>query len=134
MSEPVDPATIEEIVGVRRHGIRHLGRAVSEQATVYVLHSHVCRDEGRDLRNCDYSRALDAGIDLVRWAGMEDTPVLLRIEDGKLVPEALPSGPVCPECRAGKHGNCDSQAWDEWTDMPTSCLCWTRGHHQEQQT
>lgn len=30
---------------------------------------------------------------------------------------------VCPECAAGKHGNCDGSAWDFLTDEPTSCPC-----------
>jgi hypothetical protein len=30
---------------------------------------------------------------------------------------------VCPECRAGKHGNCDGEAWDDAIDAPTACHC-----------
>lgn len=30
---------------------------------------------------------------------------------------------VCPECRAGKHGNCDGYAWDDQLDEPTACSC-----------
>lgn len=31
--------------------------------------------------------------------------------------------PVCPECKAGKHRNCDTTAWDFETDEPTACRC-----------
>jgi len=32
--------------------------------------------------------------------------------------------PVCPECRAGKHGNCDGTALDTKTDEITTCICY----------
>lgn len=31
--------------------------------------------------------------------------------------------PCCPECRDGKHGNCDGTAWDNVRDRPTDCRC-----------
>lgn len=62
MSDLVPADQIEQIVGARRHKLAHLGRAVSAEQTVYVLHSFACRDSGIDLRTCVYSRALDAGI------------------------------------------------------------------------
>ena len=30
---------------------------------------------------------------------------------------------VCPECAAGKHLNCNGQAWDREKDEPTNCAC-----------
>lgn len=30
---------------------------------------------------------------------------------------------ICPECRAGKHVNCNGQAWDSEKDEPTQCGC-----------
>lgn len=30
---------------------------------------------------------------------------------------------ICPECRAGKHGNCDGSAWDDLRDAITECGC-----------
>ena len=36
--------------------------------------------------------------------------------------------PSCPECRSGKHQNCDGQAWDAVKDEPTSCACAEEGH------
>jgi hypothetical protein len=38
--------------------------------------------------------------------------------------------PVCPECRDGKHFNCTTGAWDDFTDTPTYCRCWQRGHEE----
>lgn len=35
---------------------------------------------------------------------------------------------VCPECRDGKHRNCEGTAWSDETDSPTSCACVGRGH------
>ena len=34
----------------------------------------------------------------------------------------------CPECEVGKHGNCDSFAWDEDEDREVACSCWVDGH------
>lgn len=30
---------------------------------------------------------------------------------------------ICPECKAGKHGNCDGTAWDDDKDDFTTCGC-----------
>lgn len=30
---------------------------------------------------------------------------------------------VCPECKAGKHRNCDGTAWCIFRDEPTECSC-----------
>lgn len=29
----------------------------------------------------------------------------------------------CPECRVGKHGNCDGTTWDDGTDARAACPC-----------
>lgn len=49
-------------------------------------------------------------------------------EEGVTVAPALAAGSVstsdgnvCPECRNGKCGNCNGEAWDDRTDMPTRC-------------
>lgn len=34
-----------------------------------------------------------------------------------------PDRPVCPECKAGKHGNCEGITWDFDTDTLTTCGC-----------
>lgn len=31
--------------------------------------------------------------------------------------------PICPECRSGKHGNCDGEALNEATDEIVACTC-----------
>lgn len=84
MSYLVPSADIERIVGVRRHPTEHYARAVSVEETVYILHSRECLETGIDFRECRYSRALDEGIDIDRWA--EDVPVIVLVEDGRLVP------------------------------------------------
>jgi hypothetical protein len=35
---------------------------------------------------------------------------------------------ACPECLAGKHGNCDGRTWDDEADAYTDCPCAKRGH------
>ena len=87
----LEPAgTIERTVGARRSANEHIGRAVSAEQRVYILHSTACVASGIDLRDCEYSRALDLGIDESIWEGREDRPVILRIDDRfcDLVPDA----------------------------------------------
>jgi hypothetical protein len=38
---------------------------------------------------------------------------------------------TCPECVAGKHVNCDGQAWDEDLDQPGICPCWVAHEPKE---
>lgn len=38
-------------------------------------------------------------------------------------PTPEPTPAVCPECAAGKHGNCDGTAWDLVADELTTCSC-----------
>lgn len=83
MSELVPPEEIEGIVGAERHPFLHIGRAVSAEGRTYILHSQLCVNSGRDLRDCSYSKALDRGVrqrDLI-----EDAPVHLIIYGGRLV-------------------------------------------------
>ena len=88
MSDLVPIDLIEQIVGARRHALAHLGRAVTAEQTVYVLHSQRCKDSGIDLRNCTYSRALDSGIEgLHEWDGQEDQVVTLQVAHGYLLPD-----------------------------------------------
>lgn len=105
MSNLVDPADIERIVGVWRDPTRHLARAVSATETIYILHSALCFASGLDLRTCSYSRALDVGINRAAWEGMEDVPVILGLDRRGLVPlrkvydaiaDGLDDGPAKP--------------------------------------
>lgn len=43
-------------------------------------------------------------------------------------PTDIPDPVRCPECAAGKHANCNGDAWDD--DGPTICVCWAHGHNQ----
>lgn len=38
-------------------------------------------------------------------------------------PRTITRAPVCPECRSGKHGNCDGTALDEAADDIVECTC-----------
>jgi hypothetical protein len=86
VSELVPTEKIERIVGAKRDAIQHLGRAVSMERYVYILHSQFCKDSGIDLRDCDYSAALGQGIDPDDWNGYEDRAVVLLINRGTLFP------------------------------------------------
>lgn len=86
MSNLVNPDDIEQIVGAKRHSHQHLGRAVSSEQTIYILHSGKCKDSGIDLRACEWSLALDRGIDLEDWNGYEDRPVVLAFHKSRLFP------------------------------------------------
>jgi hypothetical protein len=86
MSDLVPAEQIEQIVGVKRHRQVHFGRAVSDERTVYILHSQRCLDTGIDLRDCRFSVALDSGIDEARWGGWADCPVVLGVWHERLVP------------------------------------------------
>ena len=100
MTDLVAADQIEPIVGARRHPTHHLGRAVSAEQVVYILHSQTCKDSGLDLRECGYSRALDRGIDPGDWT--KDVTVGLVVEGGALVPlDFLPADvepTTCTHC------------------------------------
>lgn len=87
MSELVDSDKIEGIVGAKRHPRYHQARAVSEEQTVYILHSQACLDSGIYLTDCAYSLALDEGIDIERWEHFQDQAMFVAIEDWRLVPD-----------------------------------------------
>ncbi len=82
MTDLVDAATIEEIVERPRHASTHIGRVISAEGKVYILHSQACLQYGTDLRECRYSKALDRGIDLADWKAWEDQPVSLCVVNG----------------------------------------------------
>lgn len=86
MTDLVPTDQIEQIVGARRHSHQHLGRADSAGQTVYVLHSWKCKDSGIDLRDCEWSLALDRGIDPDDWKGYEDRAVVLAFRKARLFP------------------------------------------------
>lgn len=91
MVEVVSADAIEGVVGAMRHAVHHIGRAVTSEQRVYILHSEQCRARPEtDLRQCPYSAALDRGIDPKRWEGFEDQPVRLWFAPfgGLLIPDA----------------------------------------------
>jgi len=84
MTNLVPREDIERIVGIARDPEIHYARAVSAEQTVYILHSKRCLDSGIDLRQCQYSLALDRGIDEA-WANCQDVPVMVGARE-RLVP------------------------------------------------
>ncbi|GAA3962880.1 hypothetical protein [Gordonia caeni] len=62
---------------MKRHPTKHIGRVVTDEQAVYIMHPESCLRFHDDLRECRYSRALDNGIDVDEWRGHEDRPVVL---------------------------------------------------------
>lgn len=89
MSDLEPAKLVEAIVKEPRQRHIHLGRAVSAESRVYILHSKDCLDRGIDLRECAYSLALDKGIDLAVWGDVQDMTVALVIDNGRLRPSGL---------------------------------------------
>lgn len=86
MTDLVPADQIEKIVGAPRHRYGHIGRVVSAEQMVYILHSQSCLDSGDDLRECAFSQVLDGGIEESRWEGYMDQPVILGISRWRLIP------------------------------------------------
>lgn len=76
---------IETIVGVERKDSTHMGKAVSQTKTVYILHSKDCRN----IKECKYSVSLGLGISEEIWEDFQDQPVHLSIENERLVPKRM---------------------------------------------
>lgn len=47
----------------------------------------------------------------------------LTVESGVVHLRLLEQTTACPECQAGKCGNCDGTSWDARADEPTTCPC-----------
>lgn len=103
MSRLVDPGSVEDIVGVKRHLDRHYARAISATQEVVILHSHRCKAENADLRDCPYSKAIDRGIVAVEDDWPEDVPVVVAEHSvvGHLVP-GTPDGAVLAAILGGR--------------------------------
>lgn len=86
MTTPIPASAVVALVGVGRHATEHWGRTDSNEEQVYILHSKECRDAREDLTQCEYSIALDEGIDSDDWVEFEDKPVRLEIRNGTLTP------------------------------------------------
>jgi hypothetical protein len=84
MTEIVPREDIENHVGRQRHPSDHYGRWNTSEGRFYILHSYECVTKGEDLRQCEFSLALDRGIDFEHWH--ENVPVRLSITNGRLVP------------------------------------------------
>lgn len=84
----IEAATdIEQTVGAYRDRILHIGRVVTGERKVYILHPTECVQSHEDLRSCAMSLAMDEGIELADWRDATDRPMVLGVSDrGKLVP------------------------------------------------
>ena len=89
MTNLVPASEIENIVGRRRHERAHYGRAVSDEEVFYILHSKNCLEDNPDLRDCEFSIALDNGFNLDYWKVFMDRPVPLRISAGQIYPKLI---------------------------------------------
>ncbi len=76
-------AEIERIVGASAHETEHLGRAVSAEGKLYVLHSRECLDSTPNLDDCEFSQAMGMGINPATFP--EDDLVHLAIDEGFLI-------------------------------------------------
>lgn len=63
-------------------------------------------------------------VPVLRCAGYGSGPVAVGGQFAPIVHEPAP----CPECNAGKHGNCDGTTWDVVTDDFAACPCREAGH------
>jgi hypothetical protein len=86
MTEHVDQKDVEKIVGATRRRYAHYARAVSAEQKVYLLHSKMCLDTTPDLRECEFSKALDRGIDERIWSKYEDRTIGVAVRSGELFP------------------------------------------------
>lgn len=130
MTQIVPADKIELIVGTHRHPTLHIARAISFSHSVYILHSAECLDactagddttRPRDLRDCEYSAALDNGIHIRDWT--EDTALVVGIADTRLVPVT-----ICPECAQGKHVNCTRTIPTDNYPQVLPCPCGVARH------
>lgn len=84
MTDLVDPADIERIVGRGRSFSDHYARYVASEDRIYILHSQQCVDKTPDLRNCPYSIALDDGEVVHPFPSL--VPVAIRFApDGRTI-------------------------------------------------
>ena len=78
MTNLVNPASVQELVGRDRHATAHYARMIFLEDRVVILHSQACLTAherlGRDLTACSFSRALDKGVDLESWRCHTDSP------------------------------------------------------------
>lgn len=94
MSDLVNPDEIEVIVGVKRHSTWHYAHYISDWRVVYILHSFACKETTPDLRTCEYSIALDHGIEnqipWIFWRDLQDEPVPVEILSERWLIPSLP--------------------------------------------
>ena len=82
MTDIVPSEDIESIVGTYRRRYSHIGYADYHTGTFYILHSEICKETCPDLRDCDYSIALDNnGVEVTAL----DQPKYIMLSEGALI-------------------------------------------------
>lgn len=99
----IDPGDIERIVGAPRASRVHIGHAITAESMLYVMHSQECLDSGIVHTDCIYAQALDREINPEAWIGFANQPVVLRVWDGRLIPDRGVSRRMFPRDERG-HG------------------------------
>jgi len=80
----------------------------------------VCEDCAGLLDARDDARVTDTGPD--------ELGHVCRPYVAQLGPPPPAGPPACPECRAGKHPNCDGRTWDTAADAHVPCPCSEKDH------
>jgi len=112
MAEKMTPEDVDRVFssrGVNRHTNVHVAIALSEDQTVYVLHSKKCLERTGGRFDCEFTDALQWGIEVDDW--VEDVPLVCVVNplSGLLDPVMWVCGscdviavdePKCPVCLA----------------------------------
>jgi len=86
MSNLVNSKEIEEIIGAPRNRKAHFGKLITAEDKIYIMHSYECVFKNEDLRQCEFSKAMDHSTPEKLWNKFEDKTVLLGVMSGSLVP------------------------------------------------
>jgi hypothetical protein len=90
-------------------------------------------DTSAPVHDCEYSKALSnteyddlvVARNKIRKAAQSivHADTASRRTPSPVVLDARDHDRTCPDCKTGKHNNCDGTAWDNLTDAPTDCRC-----------
>lgn len=98
-----------------------INAAVAQASVGFGRMAGALRDVGRTYTPAELSGDWSCTATTLRRSAIDRSRIVVSHETWVLSPR-------CPECRAGKHGNCDGTAWDNAADAPASCGCAEAGH------
>ncbi len=78
MTDLVPPDEIEDIFGVPRQDVDHLG--LWRDGMIYIMHSWKCLGANPDLRDCQFSESLDIGVG-GNWSAGTIYRLFIRADD-----------------------------------------------------